>query len=225
MPVPESACFVSTFQLVTLVATCFALSSLCLEPCVRDACRFAWFGWVCWTCRGAGRARAHELVLLGLTSSKSKIFHNIMFFALPILRPASYAIPGSVPFPSFPSRSSKRRRRHDSSSTVAESSHGVATVPISAVVATNNSIAPSLRKARIAYLHRFALGLPLGLLLFLLSLRQCPRLLVQPQGSLLLALPLGLLSYNLARLQEVQAAKTPSLGLLPRLLVQPHAIK
>ena len=44
LSVVESACFVSTFQLVTLVATCFAQFPLFLKPCVRYAGRFSCFG-------------------------------------------------------------------------------------------------------------------------------------------------------------------------------------
>ena len=76
--VAESACFVSNFQLVTLVATCLAQCPLFLKPCVRYACRFSCFGWICWTCRGADRACAHELVLSGLPFTKSKVFHNFL---------------------------------------------------------------------------------------------------------------------------------------------------
>ena len=75
----ESACFVSMFQLVTVVASCFPQFPLFLKPCVRYACRFFCFGWICWTCRGADRACAHELVLSGLPFTKSKVFHNFLF--------------------------------------------------------------------------------------------------------------------------------------------------
>ena len=152
MSVAESACFVSTFQLVTLVAICLAQFPLFLKPCVRYACRFFCFGWICWTCRGADRACAHELVLSGLPFTKSKVFHNFLFFALPILCATFYAIPGSVPITSFPSRSSKPSSRH--ASNVPESSNGVPTVPLSTFVATNSTSAPFLLKARIDYLHR-----------------------------------------------------------------------
>ena len=52
LPVAESACFVSNFQIVTQVTTCLALCPLFLKPCVRYACRFSCFGWICWTCSG-----------------------------------------------------------------------------------------------------------------------------------------------------------------------------
>ena len=66
LSVPEGACCVSTFQLMTVVATFFAQFPLYLIPCVRYPRRRSWFGWIFWTCRGAGCACAHELVLLGL---------------------------------------------------------------------------------------------------------------------------------------------------------------
>ena len=152
MSVAESACLVSTFRLVTLVAKCLAQFPLLLKPSVRYACRFSCFGWICWTCRGADRACAHELVLSGLSFTKSKVFHNFLFFALPILCATFYAIPRSVPITSFPSRSSKLSTRHAPSGR--ESSNGVPSVPISTFVATNSTSAPSLLKTRIAYLHR-----------------------------------------------------------------------
>merc|ERR1712023_245653 len=110
--VVESACLVSNFQMVTVVATCLALFPLLLKPCVRYAGRFSCFGWICWTCRGADRAGAHELVLSGLPCTKSKVLHNFLFFAPPPLCATFYAIPRSVPFPSFPSRSSNLSSRH-----------------------------------------------------------------------------------------------------------------
>ena len=72
--VAESACFFSVFQLATLVATCFALIPLFLKPCVHYACRFSRFGWNWWTCRGASCVCTHELVLLVLPLTKSKVF-------------------------------------------------------------------------------------------------------------------------------------------------------
>ena len=59
--------------------------SLCVSPCVHYACRFSRFGWNCWTCRGASCTCAHELVLLLLPLTKSKVFHNFLFCILPIL--------------------------------------------------------------------------------------------------------------------------------------------
>ena len=77
--VAESACCVSTFQLLTVVATYLAQFPLFLKACVRYACGFSCFGWICWTCRGADRACGPELVLPGLPFTKSKPFHNYLF--------------------------------------------------------------------------------------------------------------------------------------------------
>ena len=76
--VEESACCVSTFQLLTVVATYLAQFPLFLKACVRYACGFSCFGWICWSCRGADRACAPELVLPGLSFTKSKVFHNFL---------------------------------------------------------------------------------------------------------------------------------------------------
>ena len=76
--VAESACIVSTLPLPTPVATYCALFPPFLKPCVRYACRFSWFGWICWTCRGADRAGGRELVLLVLPFTKSQVFHYFL---------------------------------------------------------------------------------------------------------------------------------------------------
>ena len=76
--VAESACIVSTLPLPTPVATYCAPFPPFLKPCVRYACRSSWFGWICWTCRGADRACGRELVLLGLPFTKSQVFHYFL---------------------------------------------------------------------------------------------------------------------------------------------------
>ena len=166
LSVAESACFVSTFQLVTLVATCLAQFPLFLKPCVRYAFRSSSCGWISWTCRGTDGACAREfvllglpfgacaqeLVLLGLPFTKSQVFQCFLLGALPILCATCYAIPRSVPITSFPSLSSKLSSRHVPNAP--ESSNGVPTVPISTFVATNSTSTPFLLKARIDYLHR-----------------------------------------------------------------------
>jgi hypothetical protein len=77
--VPVSACFVSTKQIATLATTCFAQPPLSQKPCVLYGCRFSWSGCICWICRGAGCVCPHELILLGLPFTKSKVFHNFLF--------------------------------------------------------------------------------------------------------------------------------------------------
>jgi hypothetical protein len=77
--VAESACCVSTFQLVTLAATCFAHFPPFLKSCVLYDCGFSWSGRICCTCMRAGCACVHELVLLGLPFTKSKGCHNFLF--------------------------------------------------------------------------------------------------------------------------------------------------